>query len=86
MEGTAKKYGSKQVTGYSEYWKANNIYDFAGNCWEWSQEAIRIINRTHRGGVYGQDGLSEPASIRSYSWASYSNGSDLGSRPTLIIK
>ena len=86
MEGTAKKYGSKQVTGYSEYWKANNIYDFAGNCWEWSQEAIRIINRTHRGGVYGQDGLSEPASIRSYSWASYSNGSDLGSRPILIIK
>ena len=86
MEGTAKKYGSKQVTGYSEYWKANNIYDFAGNCWEWSQEAIRIINRTHRGGVYGQDGLSEPASIRSYSWASYSNGSDLGSRPILIVK
>ena len=86
MDGETKKYGSKQVTGYSEYWKANNIYDFAGNCWEWSQEAIRIINRTHRGGVYGQDGLSEPASIRSYSWASYSNGSDLGSRPTLIIK
>ena len=86
MDGTAPKYGSKQVTGYSEYWKANNIYDFAGNCWEWSQEAIRIINRTHRGGVYGQDGLSEPASIRSYSWASYSNGSDLGSRPILIIK
>lgn len=34
-----QKYGSKQVTGYSEYWKANNIYDLAGNCTEFTQEA-----------------------------------------------
>ena len=33
------KYGTKQNTGYSEYWKANNIYDLAGNCFEWTQEA-----------------------------------------------
>ena len=39
MDGETKKYGSKQVTGYSEYWKANNIYDLAGNCYEWTQEA-----------------------------------------------
>ena len=43
MDGTTKKYGSKQVTGYSEYWKANNIYDIAGNCWEWTQEAAIIV-------------------------------------------
>ena len=30
--------GSKRETGYSEYWKANNIYDLSGNVWEWSQE------------------------------------------------
>ena len=36
MDGETKKYGSKQVTGFSEYWKANNIYDLAGNCNEWS--------------------------------------------------
>ena len=37
------KYGSKQVTGYSESWKANNIYDIAGNCMECTQEAIRHV-------------------------------------------
>ena len=40
--------GSKQDTGFSEYWKANNIYDLAGNCWEWTQEARSIIFRVSR--------------------------------------
>ena len=31
--------GQIKDTGSSEYWKANNIYDFAGNCLEWTQEA-----------------------------------------------
>lgn len=33
------KYGTKQMPGYSEFWKAKNIYDFAGNVYEWTQEA-----------------------------------------------
>ncbi len=37
---TADGHGSLQDTGYSESWKANNIYDFAGNCWEFTQEAL----------------------------------------------
>ncbi len=52
MDGTTQKYGSKQVTGYSEYWKANNIYDLAGNCWEWTREAYGIKYRVHRGGQF----------------------------------
>ena len=40
--------GSKQNTGYSEYWKANNIYDLAGNCMEWTQEAYSALNRFYR--------------------------------------
>ena len=64
-EGTTKKYGSKQVTGYSEYWKANNIYDFAGNCDEWSQEEAKgTYSRVSRGGRYDINGSYYPASFR----------------------
>ena len=40
--------GSKQDTGFSEYWKANNIYDLAGNCREWTQEAYFTYYRVDR--------------------------------------
>ena len=33
-------YGNKQVAGYSEYWKVKNIYDFAGNILEWTNEVV----------------------------------------------
>ena len=64
MDETIQKYGTKQVTGYSEYWKANNIYDLAGNCWEWTREASNISGRACRGGGYSSKGLSYPASYR----------------------
>ena len=62
MDETGSKYGGKQVTGYSEYWKANNIYDLAGNCWEWTQEADSVSYRAFRGGMCGYNGSSKPAS------------------------
>ncbi len=86
MDGTTKKYGSKQVTGYSEYWKANNIYDIAGNCYEWTQEANDTNGRAVRGGDYYNGGSSSPAYYRSYSYADHSSESYYCSRPTLIIK
>ena len=58
------KYGTKQNTGYSEYWKANNIYDLAGNCWEWTQEADIAGSRADGGGGYFGGGSSFPASSR----------------------
>ena len=58
------KYGTKQNTGYSEYWKANNIYDLAGNCFEWTQEANNTVGRADRGGSCGGNGSSCPASDR----------------------
>ena len=64
MDGETKKYGSKQVTGYSEYWKANNIYDLAGNVWEWTQEAGGTSRRAGRGGCYNLHGSGYPASNR----------------------
>ena len=36
-DNTADGHGTKQNTGFSENWKANNIYDFAGNFFELTQ-------------------------------------------------
>lgn len=45
------EFGKKQKTGYSEKWKANNIYDIAGNCWEWTQESFYNQSRAFRGRI-----------------------------------
>ena len=93
---TADGHGSKQDTGFSESWKANNIYDFAGNCFEFTQEAYSIYLRASRGGIYLCDGSSIPASTRGAFRASYpasgryadnpvNADSDVGSRPTLYL-
>ena len=77
MDGKTKKYGSRQVTGYSEYWKANNIYDLAGNCYEWTQEAYNTNYRANRGGDYYCNGSSRPASGRNFDNADRSDYSRL---------
>ena len=56
--------GTKRTSGYSEYWKANNIYDLAGNCREWTQEANLTDGRVGRGGRYSGTGSIRPASLR----------------------
>ena len=81
---TANGAGSKQNTGYSESWKANNIYDFAGNCDEFTQEAFNTDDRADRGGYYDDDGSSFPASYRSNVFPTVPNSSS-GSRPTLYL-
>ena len=92
MDETTKKYGSKQVTGYSEYWKANNIYDIAGNCLEWTQEAAGTGNRAIRGGNCLSEGSSSPASFRNYGDADSSNfsyvrfSSDFNNRIVRVYK
>ena len=83
---TATGHRSKQNTGYSESWKANNIYDFAGNCLEWTQEAGHSGPswRAPRGGNYDYTGSEEPASYRGNIAAIFPGSSD-GSRPTLYL-
>ncbi len=81
---TADGHGSKQNTGFSESWKANNIYDFAGNYYEFTQEAGYTRFRPFRGGSYNSNGSIDPASLR------YGNGPvgsyiAVGSRPTLYL-
>ena len=80
----ATGHGSKQATGFSESWKANNIYDFAGNCDEFTQEAGGTSGRACSGGYYGYGGSSGPASNRDFSPPTLTS-SGLGSRPTLYL-
>ena len=97
--GNYKNYNSsvtadKQVTdagtkvfpaGSSENWKANNIYDLAGNAWEWTQEAFDNYDRIVRGGVYNNSG-SAPAWVRLNYGYTYSTYNDISTHPILYIK
>ncbi|MBD5104100.1 MAG: hypothetical protein HDT47_04455 [Ruminococcaceae bacterium] len=57
------------TTGKWEETKANNIYDLAGNNWEWTQERYGSGSYVMRGGGYNLmggecPGYSYPAAIR----------------------
>ena len=56
------------TTGASEACKKMNIYDLAGNVWEWTLEytASTVYPCAFRGGYYGRSGSSSPASYREY--------------------
>ena len=71
-------------TGSTEYTKANNIYDLAGNARDWTMEAFGYNDRVCRGGYYTYNGINSPASNREYyPTLSYSSN---GARTTLYIK
>ncbi len=84
-DNTEEGAGSKKTAGYKESWQANNIYDFAGNCAEWTQEAFSTNNRVFRGGNYNNSGSDGPASYRSTRSPSYGSDSYFSTRPTLYI-
>ena len=77
-------YGNLRVTGYSENWKAKNIYDLAGNVREWTNEK-RFSNGVNRGGSYGDYGSYNPAAYRNDYYDS-SSGIFVGFRIALYIK
>ena len=61
MTETKETNKSKKIpAGSAEYTKANNVYDMAGNVWEWTTEAYSISRRVSRGGYY----YNNPASSR----------------------
>jgi Tfp pilus assembly protein PilE len=61
-------FGSLQISGYSDYWKAKNIYDLAGNAWEWTSEKSSS-NIMSRSGHYSIDGSTYSAAYRELSTA-----------------
>ena len=80
--------GKKKNTGSNEAWKANNIYDLAGNCQEWTQEASYAYSRASRGGGYNHYGNGRPVAYRDGGNVGPTNTNDdfLSSRPVLYIK
>ena len=66
----ASKKSEKLNTGKTTFTMANNIYDLAGNVYEWTQGAGGTNVRAVRSGGYGGDGYNDPASYRT------SNSSD----------
>ena len=72
------------TTGRNEAWKANNIYDLAGNVRDWTTEANSSDLRVCRGGFCNDNGSSYPASNRDDLDSDYSNGY-IGVRPALYL-
>ena len=72
-------------TGSSKEWCTNNIYDFAGNVDEWTQEQKDSWYYIIRGGDYSCDGNFFPVCYRNYC-NSFFNSGDTGFRATLYIK
>ena len=72
------------TTGRSKYWKANNIYDLAGNTWEWTQEK-KGTGSIGRGGDFDDAGVDYPASTRSVDIAT-SQYYDISLRTQLYIQ
>ena len=57
----------KLNTGVTTFTMANNIYDLAGNIWEWTQEANLAFARAGRGGDFSRNGSNMSASERGVS-------------------
>ena len=77
--------GTKRTAGFSENWKVKNIYDLAGNVWEWTSEVHLSSSFFSRGGGDYNDGSVSSVSYRSINFASNAVDS-IGFRPRLYIK
>ena len=72
------------TTGASDSFKAKNIFNLAGNVYEWTMEAVLSTYRVSRGGNYDKLGSDYPASYRNNYFPSDSNNY-LGFRPALYL-
>lgn len=78
--------GTRIPTGSAEYTKANNIYDMAGNMFDWTIEAYFMSDRVNRGGFYYSDGDYSSAAERSNYGPSYDYDYIIHRRPTVVAQ
>ena len=64
--------GSGQTCGYLDLYRQKNIYDMAGNVYEWTMEKYSA-SRVIRAGHYNVSGLESPATDRNYHSVAYDN-------------
>ena len=72
-------------TGSNPAYQMKNIYDMAGNVWEWIMEAYNPYGRGRRGGVYGDPGSDYPVTYRSYNYDPSTSNNDIGFRVALYV-
>ena len=70
-ETKAQSTSTRIPAGSAEYTKANNVYDMAGNVWDWTTETHSTVYRVFRGGDYNYDGNYYPASNRHGGYPDY---------------
>ncbi len=83
------RYGIR-TTASSENVKRKNLYDVAGNQWEWTQETAYITNDSNliynlRGGGFADDYIDYPVCNRGCAYVTNTR-TDFGFRPALFIK
>ena len=77
--------GNVALTGSSEDYKVNNIYDLAGNVSEWTMESYSTNCRVPRGGSYSGSGAASPASTRYIDYSPSDISLGRGFRITLYL-
>ena len=73
-------------TGALKAAKVNNIYDMAGNMYEWTMEGSSFYGRVPRGGMFERTGMSYPISRRSAGYIPNEMFQYNGFRVALYIK
>ena len=82
---TGEYIGTPIPTGSNSSYSVNNIYDMAGNVFDWTMEANDAYLRVSRGGLYVGAASLSPASDRNYGCPVNSVSSN-GCRSTLYVK
>ena len=77
---------NKINTGSNDNYNTNNIYDLAGNCLEWTQEAYYTDFRAYRGGRYDYGGDNNPVTYRGSNGPDSSDNDSVSYRPVLYLK